>query len=237
MSRLRGAIFDLDGTLVDSRLDFNAIRQEIGGVEGPLLEEMEQMAPPERQRAIEILNRHEVDGASRATAFPGVPEFLGYLATRGVRIGVLTRNCHQCAVVSLERCGLAVDTIVSRDHGPVKPEPDGVLAICGQWGLEPRQVMMVGDYKFDIEAGRRAGCMTALVTHGRDLDYAGQADICFAHFGQAIDALGPCFDGSGPWPRCRWPTSPATSSGPRSACWASASASRWPSCCRAWRTA
>ena len=65
---LRGIIFDMDGTLVDSGLDFDAIRRDIGLPERhPILEGVEAIpAGPERERALEILHRHEHEGAVRA---------------------------------------------------------------------------------------------------------------------------------------------------------------------------
>jgi hypothetical protein len=98
---LSGIIFDMDGTLVDSGLDFDAIRRDIGLPEKhPILEGVEAIAEgPERDRALEILHRHEHDGAMRATPFPGVADLLGRLVQLELRSGVLTRNSRASAQV------------------------------------------------------------------------------------------------------------------------------------------
>ena len=89
---LRGIIFDMDGTLVDSGLDFDAIRRDIGLPERhPILEGVEAIPEgPERERALEILHRHEHEGAVRATPYPGVSQLLERLDQLSLRSGVLT---------------------------------------------------------------------------------------------------------------------------------------------------
>jgi HAD superfamily hydrolase (TIGR01549 family) len=188
---IRGIVFDLDGTLIHQALDFEAIRREIGLPQGsPLLEALEQLLPAERDRAWAILDRHEVTAASAAELLPGVPEFLAWLDGCGVRRAVLTRNSRAAAGTALARCRLAgFDPIVSRDDAPFKPQPDGLLNICVAWNLRPAEVLMIGDYVYDIQVGRRAGTRTALLTHGRVWPFAGEADLEFDDFADGMDNL------------------------------------------------
>lgn len=161
-----GVIYDLDGTLVDSELDFAAMRAEMRLPEGvAILEAMEQMSLAEQARCEEILHRHEAAGAERATLLPGVKELLTAGSQRGWSQAVLTRNRSTLAAAVLARLGLAelLDPVIAREHGPAKPDPWAVHHICDHWGLTPAAVVVVGDYHFDIEAGRRAGARTVLV--------------------------------------------------------------------------
>lgn len=98
---------------------------------------------------------------------PGVREFLGLLAARGVRRAVLTRNARALAISILRRFSLHFDPIIGREDGPVKPDPAAIRAICETWQLHPSEVLMVGDFRFDMEAGHRAGARTVLYTRGR----------------------------------------------------------------------
>ena len=91
---------------------------------------------------------------------------------------------------ALARCRLtAFDPVMSRDDGPYKPQPDGLLHICTVWDLRPAEVLMVGDYLYDVQVGRRAGTRTALVTHGRIWPFAGEADVVFADFVEGMGRL------------------------------------------------
>jgi phosphoglycolate phosphatase-like HAD superfamily hydrolase len=44
-----------------------------------------------------------------------------------------------------------------------KPDPDGLLQLARAWGIAPAQMVMVGDYRFDLDCGRAAGAHTVLV--------------------------------------------------------------------------
>jgi phosphoglycolate phosphatase len=193
-SVVRGVIFDLDGTLVDSALDFDLMRHEMGLPPGkPLLEAIEALDPPEADRCRAILARHEWAGANQATLMPGVPVFLTQLAERGIHRAVFTRNSRDVALATLARLELDFDTVVAREDAPAKPDPTAIWRICETWQLEPRQVALIGDYRFDIEAGNRAGVRTILYTAGQDplpAHGSDDADYCLRSFAAAQGLLG-----------------------------------------------
>src|SRR5262245_2194501 len=111
----RGVIFDLDGTLVDSALDFPAMRREMGLPDGrPILEALAEMPEREAARCREILIRHEDQGAQRATLMPGVSEFLCRLDELRVRQAIVTRNSRTSALAMLERLALRFDPVICR---------------------------------------------------------------------------------------------------------------------------
>jgi phosphoglycolate phosphatase len=180
---IRGVVFDMDGTLVSQELDFEAIRREIGLPSGvPLLEALAKLDFDTRQAADLILDRHECLAAERATVIAGVVEVLEWLEVRSIRKAVLTRNSRRSAETVLNRCGLRFDPIVAREDSPPKPNPHGIWQICEAWQIVPADVLMIGDYLYDVEAGRNAGARTALVTHGRDWPFAHLADQTFPNF-------------------------------------------------------
>jgi len=193
---VRGVIFDLDGTLVVQELDFEAIRHEIGLPSAtPLLEALERMGDVELARAQEVLLRHERTAAQAAVLNPGVRQFLDWLAERGIRRGLLSRNSRESIGLVLDRCGLQFNPIVAREDAPYKPSPHGIWQICEAWQLRPAQVLMVGDYLYDIQAGQQAGARTVLVTHGRSWPFAGEADLVLESFERIPDLLREWIDG------------------------------------------
>jgi HAD superfamily hydrolase (TIGR01549 family) len=180
---IRGVVFDLDGTLVSLELDFELIRREIGLPAGtPILEALERLTPEDQRSAREILDRHEQQAVERASLHCGVAEFLAWLDTVGVRRGIFSRNSRRSVEAVLRRLGLVFDTIVAREDGPYKPHPHGLWQICEAWQVTPAEVVMIGDYLFDLQAGRAAGTHTALITHGREWPFAQLADITFSSF-------------------------------------------------------
>jgi HAD superfamily hydrolase (TIGR01509 family) len=187
---IRGVVFDLDGTLVVQELDFEAMRREIGLPSGtPLLEALERMDDAGREAAVAVLRRHELAAAETAQLNPGVAAFLDWLAARRIPRAVLSRNMREAVLKVLDRCGMSFDLVLAREDAPYKPNPEGLWQICAAWGLAPVEVLMVGDYLYDLQAGRGAGTRTALLTHGRTLPFAHLADVAFASFEDVPDVL------------------------------------------------
>ena len=76
MNSVKGVVFDLDGTLVDSSLDFDAMRRDMGlALDSSILEEVERMGGIRAERCRKILERHELEGARRAVLIRGGREF------------------------------------------------------------------------------------------------------------------------------------------------------------------
>lgn len=185
--RVRGVIFDLDGTVVDSRLDFAAIRRDVGVPAGePILEWIETLPPgADRDRAVEILHRHEHRGAEAATLMPGIREFLASLAQAGIHRAVFTRNSRPTTEHTLRRLGLdAFAPVITREDAPPKPDPSGLEAICRHWRLQPDDVLFIGDYLYDLEAGRNAGIRTVLYAPQQVFDHDHDPALIFDDFGE-----------------------------------------------------
>ncbi|MFH0964178.1 MAG: HAD family hydrolase [Planctomycetota bacterium] len=159
---LRAVLFDMDGTLTEPMLDFEAIRLEAGVPAGkPILEHLETVGSAERRRIEEILERHEEEAARRSVLTDGATAILAMLKERGIRTGVITRNSRRSVDTMCATHGLAFDVIMTREDGPVKPSAEPVLRACEALGVDPGETLMVGDYLFDVEAGRAAGARTA----------------------------------------------------------------------------
>ena len=166
--RPAAVICDLDGTLVDSGLDFRAIKAELGlGLEASVLEAIEAFPPEASARGHAVLHRHEMAGALQARLMPGVTDFLALTAALGLKCGLFTRNSRNATAVTLQRCGLSFDRTLTRDDGPVKPDPWAIQTLCRSWGIAPGQALVFGDFYYDLAAGRAAGAVNVLVCNQR----------------------------------------------------------------------
>ena len=191
MAQVRGIIFDMDGTLVDSRLDFDAMRHEMGLPFGiPILEGLASIPDgPERDRMLEVLRRHELRGADESVLFEGVLEFLSHVNDKGISTAVLTRNSRETTERTLKRWGLTFSQSVTREDAPPKPDPTGNRLSAERWGLPVHQVIVIGDYLFDLQAGRRAGMRSVLFAPGEMPGYASEADFILRDFREAKKLL------------------------------------------------
>ncbi len=163
----RAVIFDLDGTLADSALDFDAIRTEIGLRPGlPILEQLADADEDTRHRAETIMRRHERNAISGATLTDGCGDLLARLGALAIPTAILTRNIREVVETFTQTFALRFDAVYTREDGPPKPSPAGVLKLCADLGVAPAETLMVGDYKFDVMAGRNAGSRTVLIHPG-----------------------------------------------------------------------
>lgn len=163
---LRGIIFDLDNTLVDSQLDFEAMRLEMGlASDLRILEAIAELPAEHAASCNAILSRHEEQGAKQATLLPGVDHLLQEAQRRNWRIGIVTRNSRKHSQAMLDNLNLQADILITRDDGPVKPHPWPVAHVCQTWGIHPHEAVMIGDYRFDVDSGRAAGTHTVLLSH------------------------------------------------------------------------
>ncbi|MCK4629367.1 MAG: HAD family hydrolase [Sedimentisphaerales bacterium] len=188
--KIAAVIFDLDGTLTQPYLDFDQIRSEIGNIDGPILEAMEQMSPPQRQKALEILHRHEQEAAENSCLNPGARDIHTWLHSLNIPIGLVTRNQRSsveyiCKVHNLDFAG-----IVTREDGPAKPDAFPILRACELMGVLPQETVVVGDYLFDLISARRAGAHPVLLTTNKNhTDFSHEADYTISSLNELPDVI------------------------------------------------
>lgn len=189
---IRAVIFDLDGTITQPFLDFAHIREEMGLDRngGPILEAMEKMTPERRRRAEAILLSHEERAVAQSQLNAGARETLAAIRTRGLPIGILTRNRKDNAWAVADKHSLQFDAVVGREDGPVKPDAFGVLHLCRRFQVEPAQALVVGDYLFDLLCARAAGAIPVLLTnHERAGEFAQHADFTVANLTELLPII------------------------------------------------
>jgi HAD superfamily hydrolase (TIGR01509 family) len=167
----RAVLFDMDGTLTEPLLDFPLIKAEMGIGSRPILEALADMDETARQIAQAVLHRHEEEAAARSTLNPGCRELLDCLAARGIESALITRNSRRSVRTVLDRHGLPISVLVTREDAPPKPDPEPLYLACRRLGIEGSHAWMVGDGRYDIEAGIAAGIRTVWVSHGRARDF------------------------------------------------------------------
>jgi HAD superfamily hydrolase (TIGR01509 family) len=185
-------IFDLDGTLTEAVHDFAAIRAALGLPPGePILEALAKLPAAQAQGLAARLHaiEHRLALGARPTA--GALELLAWLTARGASLGILTRNSAANARATLAAAGLAAffddAAIVGREACAPKPSAAGVHRLLAHWGARPAEAVMVGDYLFDLQAGRDAGLATVYFDPSGVFEWMAYADHCVSRLGAIAD--------------------------------------------------
>jgi len=184
LADLRHWVFDLDGTLTVPVHDFALIRRALDiPTDADILGHLAALPADEARQKHDWLMRHERTLAEAATPAVGAVALVRALHGRGCRLGILTRNARVLATVALAAIGLGDvfdhADIIGRDEAAPKPAPDGLRYFAARWNVSPAQMVMVGDYRFDIECGHAAGTHTLRV-NGHDDAWSARATWCLA---------------------------------------------------------
>lgn len=188
----RAALFDLDGTLVDTApdlaaaanrmlaelgrtpLDAEGIRDYIGKGVANLVERCVAAtgggSEAQRREALEVFERHYVAGiADRSRPYPGVVDGLAALERAGIAMGCVTNKAGRFTEPLLELTGLRrfFGVVVSGDTVErKKPHAEPMLFAASRLGASPRETLVVGDSLNDVQAARAAGCRVVVVPYG-----------------------------------------------------------------------
>jgi HAD superfamily hydrolase (TIGR01509 family) len=170
--QIKAVIFDLDGTITQPFIDFEAILRDMGypPQAGPILELMKKMTRQQRDEAEKILLAYEEKAVTESTLNPGAKETLAELRSRGIPIGILTRNKKENAFAVAKKHDLKFDAVVGREEGPAKPDAFGVLHLCRQFGITPQEALVVRDYLFDLLCARAADAVAVLLKNHQKAD-------------------------------------------------------------------
>ncbi len=189
--RYPAALFDLDGTLIDSGQDIvESVRHALGQIFSdrslpeaadvlvliglPLEAVVRELGYPadkeSTRRFAEAYRAYYAEHYNDNTkVYPGIEEVLAGLQQAGVKLGLVTTKHQQQAEFTLAGAGLSGyfdyvhGWLEGRRH---KPDPEPVLTALSRLDVSPDSAIMVGDSDLDIEAAKAAGVDTCAVTYG-----------------------------------------------------------------------
>jgi phosphoglycolate phosphatase-like HAD superfamily hydrolase len=174
------ALFDLDGTLVDSFTRtvraYQATVRDLIGLDPPDDEIVASFRAGPLERIlgfwigrlatvadVEVYVGHVAQQALHMPVYPGLDQALGDLRRTGHRVGVVTGGSARGAAARLDATRLArhVEALVTADDVPNgKPAPDGLAEACRRLAVEPARAFYVGNEPSDMLAADRASVLS-----------------------------------------------------------------------------
>lgn len=191
--KYKGAIFDLDGTLLNTIEDLtDSVNEAMASMNCPtfLQNKVMQMvgngfrnliiqALPENRRSEEEIaqglnlfdNAYSRNYANKTAPYPGIPELIRTLSDNEIRLAVDSnkRNDYTNTLIRKWFPAISFTGVYGereKDGIPKKPHPAAALALASQMGFSPEEILFIGDSRPDMETGRNAGMDCAGVTWG-----------------------------------------------------------------------
>ena len=188
---IKAIIFDFDGTLAVLNIDFNAMREQVFELmrhfdveeklitERYLLEIVDEVyqilweknpsgAEAFYQESHHILHEVEMRAADKGRLIPGAEATLKSLREKGIKVGIITRNCEDAVRRVFPNIDRFCDVFISRNSvKKVKPHPDHLSSAMKALDVEGEEAVMIGDHTIDIQAGKKVGMKTIGVLTGR----------------------------------------------------------------------
>ncbi len=187
-SRIRGVVFDLDGTLIDSmpfvieglatvvspyrrRPSPDEVMEKLGGPSDACVRRLlggRKHLAAALARYLDFLQQNE----NRMRPFRGARPLVRDLQAGRIRLGIWTGRERGSTLVRLQALSWegSFDPIVCGDDlATHKPDPEGLRRILRSWRLRPDEAVFVGDSDQDLAGGRAAGVPTVIIHHGRHI--------------------------------------------------------------------
>jgi phosphoglycolate phosphatase len=215
---MKAIVFDFDGTLAVLNIDFSSMRERVFnlmkryGVREDLIEEkylleiinevyqiLWEKSPSDAeefyQEAHRILYEIELRAAEDGRLIPEVERTLKILRGRGIKIGIVTRNCEDAVRKVFPDIDDYCDVFISRNSiKKVKPHPDHLISVLRALDILGEEAVMIGDHPIDIQAGKKVGMKTIVVLTGRtkreEFEKAG-ADYILGEVSEVYDLIPP----------------------------------------------
>lgn len=212
---VRAVLFDLDGTLIDSEVNYYYADRDLFARRGVRFTEEDKrrfVGVGNLEQMVELARRYGLTEAPAALAaeknrlyleyaqkdtrlFPEMKRFWDLVLGRGMPVAVASGSSPQVLSLLLEAVGLARDVrvVVSAEDVPRgKPAPDVFLEAARRLGVAAHECAVVEDSRFGVEAARRAfmRCIAVPYVHEKPLDDAFQmADLLFENGMDGFDAV------------------------------------------------
>jgi HAD superfamily hydrolase (TIGR01509 family) len=196
VATIRAVVFDLDGTLVEFRMDYQSVRKEAIEIINRIDEVPEGFVSSEisifrmldkisaylngksnaetiihnlRRKLSKLADRYEMSAAQATKLIPDAKGVLQEIRAKGFKIGLFTTSGREAMNHVLERFELRdyFDVCIPRDDAPkVKPNPLHLSRVLEILGTRASEALVVGDTTLDIECAKAAGAKSVGVLCG-----------------------------------------------------------------------
>lgn len=151
------ALFDMDGTVFESYLDWAMIRKVLDIGSGDILESIYEKNDSKSMGKMALLEQFERENTHRTKPKDHFREFLNFLQDQRIRTALITNNNRQNTEYLLNKFNFEFDLIMTREMKLWKPNPAPMTFAMSSLRVPVSRTVSIGDSRYDIQASLKAG--------------------------------------------------------------------------------
>ena len=182
-------IFDMDGTVFESYLDWKRIKKEMNIKDGNILKDVYRNGVPDVEK-LSILENFEKENTLKTKPKKGISGFLSFLRSKKIKTALITNNNRKNTDFLLNKYNMDFDVIVTRELKLWKPDPDPFLYVMNIFDCKKEETVAIGDSHYDIITSQKANIPVVFIFNDKNVkgrgynikDYAKTEEIDVVFF-------------------------------------------------------
>jgi HAD superfamily hydrolase (TIGR01549 family) len=149
------AIFDMDGTVFESHLDWEKIRRDLR-IKSNILQEIYKDNRVNHKK-LQKLEQYEEENSLKTIPIRGISGFLSFLKKNDISTVLVTNNNKNNTEFLLKKFDLAFDSVMTREEKLWKPSPEPFFYMMDSFHCKQDETISIGDSHYDVMASKEAG--------------------------------------------------------------------------------
>ena len=186
---IEAVAFDLDGTITKTRVQFAPYKKRIGCKNGDVLAYIKKQALDRQQGLYSILDEYEYQIEKDCILNDGFLDLMDFLNDKGIKTGIITRATRHHARQVVQKLGIPIPYVIGREDTDPKPSGKPLIHLSALLKKPLHKMICVGDFLWDILAGKNAHVTTVLLATEATWKYTHLRDYVIYHLSSLRDIL------------------------------------------------
>jgi len=186
---IEAVAFDLDGTITKTQVQFAPYKKRIGCKRGDVLAYIKKQDLNHQQAMYKILDEYENEIEKDSILNDGFLSLMDFLNERDIKTGIITRSSRRHALQVIKKLGIPITQVIGREEIEPKPSGKPLIYLSALLKRPLHKMICVGDFLWDILAGKNAQVTTVLLATDATRKYIHLSDYVIYHLSSLKDIL------------------------------------------------
>ena len=186
---IEAVAFDLDGTITKTRVQFAPYKKRIGCKNGDVLAYIKKQDQSQQLSLYRILDEYEYQIEKDCILNDGFLDLMDFLNNKGIKTGIITRATRHHARQVIQKLGIPINHVIGREDADPKPSGKPLIHLSSLLNKPLPKMICVGDFLWDILAGKNAHVATVLLATEASRKYIHLPDYVIYHLASLKDIL------------------------------------------------